>query len=512
MSQSNNFSSRTGQPRLHVIAAAAALLGLTACASIEPAALTRDELRPATEADAKSIRAGVDPITGSLSLDEAIARALKYNLDRRSRMMEEALALNQLDVSKQDMLPRLLAQAGYNWRNNDRISQSRDSNTGDLSPSRFISADRAHDTRGLEFTWSSLDLGLGYYGSRQSADRVLIASEKRRRAMHVLMQDVRNAFWRAAAAQRLQREVGEAIATAELALKDSRTAEAERVRNPLDALRYQRQLLENLRLLEGISHELASAQTELVSLINAPLGQRITLALTEESSLADAALKLPVEALEEATLAHNADLREAHYNSRIARQEVRRTMARLWPNLSFNAGLQYDSDSYLVNRDWQEAGLRLSFNLFNLFTGKSQIQLAEAGVALSDQRRLAMQMSVLTQMHLARIALVNAQSQFSRADMIFGVDSKIGEMVKSRESAQAMSKLEVVSNATTGILSVLRRYQALSQVQVAESRLIATLGLEPQIGSVGEMSLAQLTAQLRGQSNPWSALANAKKP
>lgn len=81
----------------------------------------------------------VDAITGPLSMDEAMARALKYNLDRRAKMMEEALALNQLDVSHFDMLPKLVAQAGYSTRNNDRINESRDAITGAPSTSHFIS-------------------------------------------------------------------------------------------------------------------------------------------------------------------------------------------------------------------------------------------------------------------------------------------------------------------------------------------------------------------------------------
>jgi hypothetical protein len=43
-------------------------------------------------------------------------------------------------------------------------------------------------------------------------------------------------------------------------------------------------------------------------------------------------------------------------------------MARLFPNLSFNYGLQYDTDKYLVDSNWNEAGLQLSFNLLNLLT------------------------------------------------------------------------------------------------------------------------------------------------
>jgi outer membrane protein TolC len=125
----------------------------------------------------------------------------------------------------------------------------------------------------LGLTWSLLDVGLGYYGAKQQADRFLIAGEKRRKAMHLLMQDVRTAYWRAASAQLLKADVQKTIALAEEALIDSRKASGERVRNPLEPLRYQRQLLENLRLLENINQELSSALVDLAALINAPVGQ-----------------------------------------------------------------------------------------------------------------------------------------------------------------------------------------------------------------------------------------------
>jgi outer membrane protein TolC len=488
------------------IALALAALALSACSTIAPVPLTSQALLPANQADLSAMRKDVQPISGALTLDEALARALKYNLERRAKMMEEALAFNQLDVSHFDMLPRLVAQAGYAVRNNDRISQSRNTEDGTLSPSRFVSQDRAHEMLELGFTWNLLDYSLGYYGTRQQADRVLIASERRRKAMHVLMQDVRTAFWRAASAQKLRDDVSKTITLAEEALVDSRKAEAERVRNPIDALRYQRQLLENLRLLESIDQELSSAQIELATLINAPIGKAIPIA-ESDANLADASvLRVTVQAMEEAALAQNADLREQHYNARIAREETRRTLVRLFPNVSFSYGIKYDSDTYLVNRNWNEAGLQFTFNLFNLMTGPTQIKLAEAGVALADQRRVATQLAVLSQVHLARLQLLNARNQFERADAIYATDVKISELVRNRETAQAQSKLDSVSNATAAILSLLRRYQALAQVQAAENRLLANLGMEPKIGSTGALSLEQLTEQVKRNGNPWSAL------
>jgi hypothetical protein len=142
--------------------------------------------------------------------------------------------------------------------------------------------------------------------------------------------------------------------------------------------------------------------------------------------------------------------------------------------------------------------------LFNLYTGAMQIKLAEAGVALADQRRMATQMAVVSQVHLARLQLLNARSQFSRADAIYSTDQKIAGQVRARQSVQAQSQLDLVANETTAILSLLRRYQALSLVHMAENRLMANLGLEPKIGSTDELSLADLTQQVKG--NPWAEL------
>ena len=492
------------KPLVLVVAA----LGLSACSSITPKPLTPAALRDANEVDRRAIRQDVQPITGPLTLDEAIARALKYNLDRRAKLMEEALALNQLDVTHYDMLPKLMAQAGYASRNNDKTSLSRDELTGVLSNSRFISQERTHNLYELGFTWNLLDFSLGYYATQQQADRVLIASERRRKTMHTLMQDLRTVYWRAASAQKLRTEVATTIAVAEEALVDSRKAEAERLRSPLDALRYQRQLLENLRLLEAIDQELSLAQVELASLINAPLGQPIEIAISDLKNTDVGLMNVPLQAMEEAALAQNADLREQHYNTRLAREETRKTLVRLFPNITFNYGLKYDSDNYLVNKSWNEAGLQLSFNLFNLLTGPMQIKLAEAGVKLADQRRMTTQLAVLTQVHVSRLQVFNARKQFDRADAIYGADIKISEIVRNRASAQAQSKLDSVSTATSAILSMLRRDQALAQVQAAEQRLLANLGLDPQIGSTGELSLAQLTEEVKRNGSPWASLQN----
>ncbi|WP_240327737.1 TolC family protein [Dechloromonas sp. HYN0024] len=467
--------------------------------------VTREEITAQSKLDRAQAQLGVDPVSNAITLEEAISRALKFNLERRSKMMEEALALKQYDVSKYDMLPKFMAQAGYGYRSNDRTVYSKDSVTGAPSLANpAISSEREHYTGDLGLTWNLLDFGVSYITTKQNGDRALIASERRRKAMHLLVQDVIGAFWRTASAQKLKGQVRSAIVSAEGALADSRKTEQEGLRSPIEALKYQRQLLENLKLLEGVDQELASARIELANMLNVPLAVDLKV-IEPKENLATKVMALPIEQLEEVAVMQNADLREHYYNSRIAAEEGKKVILRLFPSLSFSYAGKYDSDRYLIHNNWNEAGAQISFNLFNLLSAPAQSRLAEAGVALADQRRIATQMAILAQLHVARLQYAFAIQQFNRADAIWVVDDKINMHTANREKAQAQSRLEAVANNTAAILSLLRRYQALSQVHAASGKLQATLGMEPEIGSVRELSLAELTAAVGGAMKNWQA-------
>ena len=496
----SGLSSRSMAPLACMFAFSAVLSG---CASVQPAPITPQHVA-AVSADAMSqLKTAVEPLAGPLSMEEAIARAIKYNLNRQVKIFEEAVSQGHLDVDRYDMLPKLVASAGYHDRSNDLISRSTDSVTGQPSLANpYISSDRGASTSDLSFTWSLLDFGQSYYAAKQNADRTLIASERRRKALHLLIQDVRTAVWRAASAQKLRASVLGTIADAEGALGESRKAELERLRNPLDALRYQRQLLENLRLLENVDQELSSARVELASLINLPLAGELRV-VESNQELGTRWLDIPIEKMEQQAITRNADLRESFYNVRLATDEARRGLLRLFPGLSFNYGVQHSADSYLINQQWNQAGVQLSFNLLGLLAAPAQMRLGEAGETLAERQRLATLMGVLTQVHLSRLQFANAYQQFQRADSLWKVDRSIAEHVANREQAQTQTRLDRIANQTSFILSELRRYQALAQVNAAASKLQATMGLEPIIDVHAGMSVAELARMVGASLRQW---------
>ena len=470
--------------------------------SITPQPLTQTDLVTLTTQDRQKALAGIPAISTAVSLEEAIARALKFNLEHRTRLLEQALASGQLDASRYDMLPKLLANAGYSWRDEDNIRRATDSVTGTPSLANpYISSDRAHNTADIGLTWSLLDFGASYYSAKQNADRLLIASERRRKAMHTLIQNVRTAYWRALAAQALTERIQSTINEAETALGDARKASDERVKNPAEPLRYQRNLLENLRLMEAVQRELASARIELANLIGAEPGARMQ--LVEPADAKPMSMDMKVERMEEMALLQNADLRESVYNARIAVADTRKALLRLLPGLTLDYGYKYDDDSYLINNNWREAGARVSFNLFNLLSGPAQMKAAEMNEKVYEARRMALQMAVLTQVHLARHQYDDARRQYLRADAIFDVDNQLAVLTQSQEKSQMASGLERISANVTSILSAVRRYQAMAKVQEASSRLQATLGMEPEIGSLDETDLPSLQKSIEKSLKQW---------
>jgi outer membrane protein TolC len=403
-------------------------------------------------------------------LDEAIARGLKYNLDRRAKQLELEIASGQFESALQDMLPKARAQIERSNRSEERLTRNANG-----TPSNATS-ERNHTVHELGASWSLLEFGVGYYNAKQARERVQIANERRRKLIHTLIQDVRSAYWRAACAQAMRQDLKNTIAQAEEALEDSRKVESERVRAPTESLTYQKQLLESLRTLELIDQDLAPAQVELATLINAPAGQPLTLDAKWPELRGQ--MNMPIEALESMALERNADLREAQHQTRIARDETRKVLARMFPNLNFSISAKYDTDSYQVHKGWDDASLQLSFNLMNLFTGPAQMRLADAGVELADQRRMVMQMAVMTQVHLGRLNWMNAQKQSQRADQIWAVDDRLAKLASAREKALMRGRLETVNAQASALLSQFRRYQSVAQIQVAESRLRAVIGVE----------------------------------
>lgn len=500
--------------RMHyfkLLATSLAVMTLAGCANLKPEALQEADLVQQAKAVKAQQDQAVEPVNGPLSLEEAIARAIKYNAERQVRVMEEAMAHGTLDLANFDLLPKLMANAGYRSRDTDLLTNLRAGPNSPITPGTTLSSSRSALTTDLSFTWSLLDFGQSYYAAKQSADRVLIAGERRRKALHNLVQDVRTAYWRVVAAEKLGQLVRSTMQEAETALKASEAAESSAMRSPLEPLRYQRQLLENLRMLELVEHELSSARVELAALTALPAGSNFTV-VEPQGKINTQWLDMNPADMELQAVVNNPDMRESLYNARIARDEAKKVIVKMFPGISFSYGTKTTDDEYIVNQRWTEAGVQISYNLLGILSAPTAKRLADMGVSMADQRQVATQMAVISQVHIARLNYANAAKQYLRADKIARVDARMAEVVSARAKAEAQSGQDSVAQQTASILSSLRRYQALSNAQAAASRLQATLGLEPVVQAAEGKPLPEVVQAVQQSLQTWEAAELPKLP
>src|SRR5687768_677144 len=187
--------------------------------------------------------AGQEAFARPLTLEDATARAIKYQAEHRQRRMEEAAAAAQLEVAQFDLLPRVTANAGYTWRNNEAFGFGFTPG-GTIATSPSASVERSRTTASLGLAWSVLDFGMSYFRARQLSDQKLILEERRRKAVQTLLHDVRVAWWRAEAAERLLPTADRLLGEIEQAIDKTRHIEARKLLPPVQTATLRRALLD----------------------------------------------------------------------------------------------------------------------------------------------------------------------------------------------------------------------------------------------------------------------------
>lgn len=479
---------------------------LTACAVI-PEPLTDHELTLQAEEDIDRLFTDTDSLseTGVLTLPWAIARALKYNLDHRVRMMEHALALDQLDADKFDLLPELVANAGYYGRSEYNASQSVDPTTGELmdADSYSYSSEKRWTTSDFTASWNVLDFGISYFSAKQSADRALIATERRRKVLHNLIQEVFFSYWRVAAYQQLQAAIRETIESAEKELANAESEIQEKLMDPLQALRYQKKLLENIQKLDSIEEEFSMAHIDLAALINVKPGTPIRVAFPEWGNLRIPEWDMPLDRMEELAFRNNPDIREGSYQSRIAVKETRKAILSLLPGITLTGSDQYHSSDLLEKNRWYEWSTELTWNVFDILRAPARIGYAETNEKATELQRLALRMAVLAQVHVANHEFEDARKRFRRADRFFRVNRRIVDLVAAGRIGKQSIRTSIYEK-TNEILSELQRYQTYAKLQAAYGRLHSTIGLDIAPSSVISSDLEAVAAVVRDRLSAWA--------
>ncbi len=521
MSQQDQLSMpNTVNKRLMLLPLAALMAALFSGCAITPKPLTDTDRQQRIHQDMDALFKDVEPIAGPLTLHEALARSLKYNYDARLKLMEEALANAQLDLSHYDLLPRLTASAGYSSRSNDALSTSVSLINGQLVPSNppvYSGAqERNRNTSNVVLAWNVLDFGVSYVRAQQQAEQTLMANERKRKVVQNIMQDVRQAYWRAYGAQNSLPRLDALLLQVNEALTRSRSMEKQRLQSPIDALSYQRGLIDLFQQIVKQRQELVVAKTELAALINIKPGTEYTLAGgADMNAIPGMNFLNNMDTLDQAALANRPELREEDHRKKITALEARRALLALLPGIEINMSANHDSNRYLYKNDWSEAGAAISLNLLRAFSYPSMKRAQEAQATLGDTRRIALSMAVLAQVRIAGQRYRESVADYDITRQGADVDARIEKHIVSGVKANSESDMTLLRAKVKAALSDMQRYSSFANVQASYARVANSVGADMLPAAPQMQDLKAFSKQLEQVDESWQKggfLAMAEAP
>ncbi|WP_233151674.1 TolC family protein [Pelomonas sp. KK5] len=460
--------------------------------------ITADENRARAEDLLARHTAGQEPVARPIDLYEAMARAIKYNLDYRVEVMTHALRSSELEMKRYEMLPR--AVAGLNWssRSNDSGGSSRSLLTGKQSLESSTSSERSVLDVDLNLSWDVLDFGLSYVRARQAGNEVLIAEEHKRKALVRIIEDVRTAYWRAVSAQRMLGRVMMLQLATEDALRLARQQADGATTAPLAPLSYQREILSIRRDAQGLMRDLVTAKQQLAALMNLPPETEYELVLPERD-IERAPLTMGAADMLKLAIANRPELREVAYQLRNNDWETTASKLRALPSLKLVLGVNWNSNDYLYNQAWLNAGAQASWSLMNVFRLPADLRRVDAQGALLDQRALALTTAVGVQVYVARARYEMRREELQTAGDIYRVQRAIMAQIDAGYEVGKLSRQTLIREQLNNVVSEIRYDVALADLQNAFANLYSSMGVDIVDGQVSSNdSVDALAARLRG--------------
>lgn len=465
-----------------------------------------------TDAQALKLKSGIDetiaeeePVSGPISLYEAMARALKYNLDQKIELLDETLRQRQLDLNSAGMLPTIAASFAQAGRNNEAGSSSKSLLSGRQSLEPSTSSERNGQTADLTASWDILDFGLSYVRGLQAADEKLISAERRRKVINRIQEDVRTAYWRAVSADRTYKKLVSLEALAQKALLQTRQLEVRRLVPPLTVLSYQRDLLQVQGDVQKLQRELSLSKNQLAALINLKPDTHFSLMLPDRTDIVP---ELPGSSNQMVMvgLRFRPELRESAYRARINENEIKASLIRALPSLKAAIGASYDSNDYLYNDKWLHYSGQVSWNLINLFRYPMQKRSLIAEGRVIEQRQLALTLAVMTQIHVARVRFIRFSQELSIIRNAEQIQEHILDLSRGGYQAHTVSQQALVREEMNAILAEIRYDAAYADVQNAYANLYSSMGLDNFSYDISiNASIAEITAKLQEH---WSERAS----
>lgn len=453
--------------------------------------------------DIDNLYGGQDAIKKPISLYDAMARGIKYNIEKRDAVMSEIVASGEIDLKALQLLPSATAGVYANGRNDEQYIRGRSKATGaqSLEPTQF--EDQYTRTANLALSWNTLDAGLGYIRTKEASDKSRAVSERRRKVVQNIAQDIRAAYWKAASAQLLDDHIDGMLKKSRSLAKQLEEAENQKSNKDVGTvLALQKRIYDTMQDLMDERDALATAHIELASLMGLPPSAKFRLDADESKMMAQGSIpKLQAQAheLEVLALMIRPEMREHTLLKRVSNRDMHKTVLETFPGIGGILAYNYDDNSFLDDESWTSASVGLTQNIMKIFSLPMRLRDTNNRNAQEDMKRMVTTAAVLTQTNIAYARYEIAQDRYDLLKSMMGVNRRMQEYASAKTEKSVINDAQLLSAQMDSLLTRTRLQLAYAEAQNSFGRIVNSVGLDPLPPNVEGLSVEDMSKTVQAR-------------
>lgn len=410
-----------------------------------------------------------------LTLDDIIAIAIERNLDMYVKEFEYALQ-NETSIQAQfKLMPRADWDSEVSWRNRNTgsASESLVPNIPPAPPS-ISSEQNVHRYR-ITFTWNLIDYAVSFFRAREETNKTLMKQIEYTRVKQNLVLAVTQQYWKAVQAKKGMEEGQKLIQAIRILGEKFKRGAANRDISEIIALQSRFQLINMEVAFKEYQKDYHTSISQLA--LQMGFSPWVNFEIDIPDKLPDQLEISECCALEELALLNRPELAGLDVEEHVYIDEARAWFFQMFPQPILFGEPNFDGNRFLIFNNWLVAGTRAIWNIFSIPYYYEGGQMARIQQRVTRQKRLALTLGVMVQVHLSKLLVQDTLDQFLLLNNITDVKTRLLAATNKRFEYGEINEADRLFIEYEALIAKLNAWKAYSDLQIKLEELNNAIGI-----------------------------------
>jgi outer membrane protein TolC len=180
--------------------------------------------------------------------------------------------------------------------------------------------------------------------------------------------------------------------------------------------------------------------------------------------------------MEMASVNNRPEYCEAGLNYLNSEQDVKRAIVKLLPKMTGFWKYTYDQNKFLLNKDWDEVGLRFNFDLVDWLANLDESNAAKSKALKAEKEIGTVALMIASQVRKAALKYFRAKKEYENRYEALDISNKFLQKAKIRAESDDLTKLELLEAKAENVQVQIECLRSLGEAKAALAKLHAAIG------------------------------------